>query len=165
MKNWKLTKVEYLNNLYAHIKERVTNPAKSYNTAGKKVRNYFGLPVCTKQEFMDFAIHSKRFDYMFKVYKQKKGQRRYAPSIDRVNNKRGYIKDNLQFLDLVSNSKKDRLVKWISIKNVRTGTVYKFAKTRQVSKFLNQKGRVNLNHTRYTNLKTGIKFKNLTKRS
>jgi hypothetical protein len=165
MKNWKLTKAAYLNKLYRYMKDRVTYPYKSLNINGKRTLNYYGLPLCSREEFLRFAMKSRRFDRIFKGYKSVKGRSRgYAPSVDRINNKQGYQLNNIQFLTLSDNVSKSNQQRrnWIYIKNNKTGRVLSFSSTRKVSEFLGQKGRVNLRHVRFTNLKTGIKFHNLT---
>lgn len=162
MKNWQLNKEDYLQNLYYHMKERVTNPKKSKNMEGKKIRHYFKLPICSKQQFLKFAIANKQFDVLFSIYKKSKGLRRLAPSIDRINNNRGYVVGNMQFLTTSDNAKKDSVRKWIFIRNTKTGRIYGFSKPRSVSIFLNQKGRVNLKHKSFTDLKTDIRYLNIT---
>lgn len=162
MKNWQLTKEDYLKNLYYHMKERVNNPAKSRNLSGKRIRHYFRLPICSFKAFMEFALNNKNFDSLFLRYKQSRGTRKLAPSIDRVNNKRGYVLGNMQFLTTSDNVKKDSHRKWIFLRNSRTGKIFGFSKTKNVSNFLSQKGRVNLKHKSFTDMTTGVKYINIT---
>jgi len=156
MKNWQRTRRQYLTNLYSHMLERVTNPAKSIDG-----RSYLGLPICTREEFISFGLDSRRFNLLFKKYKRSKGLRAIAPSIDRVNNKKGYILSNMQFLTVGQNSLKDRKIKWIVLKSPAK-KVFRFSSTTEVAKFLKHKREVKITRKSFTNLKTGERFTNLT---
>lgn len=157
MKNYQLTKKQYLNNLYSHMKERVTNPDKS--VCG---RHYLGLPICSRNKFIEFGMESNKFTNLFRRYKSSKGKRVIAPSIDRIKNTRGYTLDNIQFLTLSENSRKDRKVKWIVLKSLKTNKICRFSSTTEVGRFLNHKREVKVNRSHFFNTKTEEKFVNLT---
>lgn len=90
----------YLNTCYSELSRRVKN--------FDKIRpNYFGLNKCTKFEFINKFINDKNFIKQFELWKTNNFQRKYAPSIDRINNLGDYTLDNLQFISLSDNSNKD----------------------------------------------------------
>jgi hypothetical protein len=158
MKNYELSKVQFLSNLYAHIKERVSNPEKS--VSGRK---YLGLPVCSKEDFLIFGLSDPTFHKMFATYRRFHGKRRYVPSIDRINSKKGYVIGNLQFLSIIDNSNKERGKKWFVLQNTKTKKVVRFESTVQAGKFLHHKRELKLHRSAYYDTKSDVKYINKTK--
>lgn len=157
MRNYQLTRKQFLNNLYSHMRERVTNPRKSVEG-----RKYLGLPILGRDKFLDFGLNDEAFNTLFKRYKRSKGKRALAPSIDRKRTTGGYTLGNIQFLTLSENSNKDRKVKWITLRSTETNKVYRFSTTTEVANFLNHKREVKVTRSGFVNTKTGERFVNLT---
>ena len=157
MRNYKLTREQFLSNLYSHMKERVTNPEKSIQG-----RHYLGLPICSRDTFVAFGMKDRKFNRLFKKYKLSRGQRKFAPTVDRINNRQGYTQKNIQFLTLTENSKKDRKVKWIVLRSLDSSKVYKFYSTGDASRFLNHRTHIKLTRKSFINMKTRERFSNLT---
>lgn len=157
MKNYQRTKLQYLSNLYSHMKERVTNPDKSVQG-----RKYLGLPICSRESFIAFGLKDSKFNALFKKYKRSRGKRVFAPSVDRINNRRGYTRSNIQFLSLPENSLKDRKRRWVVLKSLATGKVYRFFSTGDAADFLKHRTHIKITRPRFFNVRTGEKFLNLT---
>lgn len=158
MKNVERSRVQFLSNLYSHIKERVNNPAKSVNG-----RNYLGLSVCNKEEFLLFGLTDPAFNRLFSTYKRYGGKRKHAPSIDRIDNTKGYVIGNLQFLTVGENSRKERTLKWIVLQNNKTKKIVRFSSTVVAGRFLNHKREIKINRNNFYDMKTGIRYINKTK--
>lgn len=89
-----------LNKKYNAMKDRVLG--KSIHTCSSK-----GKELCSKQEFIEwFETSKEEFMVIYNIWKDNNFQRRYAPSIDRINNNKGYSVDNLQWLSNIDNLKK-----------------------------------------------------------
>jgi len=60
----------------------------------------------TEREFIDFMNRSKSFDHIWKRWVATGYNNKYAPTIDRVDNKKGYSLGNIQIITKCENSKK-----------------------------------------------------------
>lgn len=68
---------------------------------------YKGLSICSREEFIDKFVNNKQFIKLFKNWQKNGFKRKYAPSIDRIDNNLGYTLENLQFIQQNQNGKKD----------------------------------------------------------
>lgn len=68
---------------------------------------YFGKKICTKDEFISKFINDSKFLELYSSWQDNYFQRKFAPSIDRINNDLDYTLDNIEFISQSSNSKKD----------------------------------------------------------
>jgi len=78
---------------------------------GSIKRNYsvVGKEICRKDEFIKWCLSEnnlKKFLKLHTKWKQKKYCKKLCPSIDRINNKEGYILSNLQWITQQQNSSK-----------------------------------------------------------
>lgn len=89
--------IGFLNQLYRKMKIRVDGSDPSQ----KKM--YRGLPICTKDEFLEWARETN-FLELFAAWHKSGMQRRLVPSINRINNRKGYEIGNMEFLSLSDNS-------------------------------------------------------------
>lgn len=159
MKNWQLTKRQYLSLKYKYMKERVTDLVRSEGN-----RHYFGLPICRREEFVEFGLKDSKFNSLFKKYKRSKGKRAKSPSVDRIKSTRGYTLDNIQFLSLSDNVKKTKKDRWIVLQNTTTYRLHRFATAGEAGRFLGHKWHIKVERRSFTNLKTGEVFANATNR-
>lgn len=90
----------YLGTCYSEIRRRVT-------TFDKKRPNYYQLPICTREEFFFRFLKDRVFLRLWRLWRRKQYKRKHAPSIDRIDNTKGYLIENLQFISHSDNSKKD----------------------------------------------------------
>lgn len=69
-----------------------------------------GMPYLSKKQFMQWAEENMdKFMELYAVWAASGYSKKLAPSIDRINSKLGYTKDNLQWLTHSENSSKNRL--------------------------------------------------------
>lgn len=93
MKEYRMTKRGMLLQRYSAMKRRV---------AGKGVKSttYKGLPICTRDEFLNWALNDVEFNKQFDAWVLGGHENRLHPTIDRRDNKKGYVLDNMQWLTL-----------------------------------------------------------------
>lgn len=66
-----------------------------------------GMPYLSRAEFYEwFDQHLGEYMELFKVWEANNFKKKYAPSVDRVDNKVGYIASNLQWLSISDNTRK-----------------------------------------------------------
>lgn len=94
----------YLGTCYSEMSRRV----KTYDPLRP---NYFGKGKCSKEEFINAFVNNEQFLNIYKEWQTNNFQRKYAPSIDRIDNSKGYTLDNLQFIPQRINSVKDVKIK------------------------------------------------------
>lgn len=88
---------------YIGIKSRCLKEIKghSYSSYGKK--------FLSREDWLKWCYEDKNYKKFLKLYKNWKlsnFNKKLSPSIDRINNKRSYMKNNLQWLTLSQNSSK-----------------------------------------------------------
>lgn len=87
---------------YGSMKQRVD---------GKATRKYRveGYDICTKEQFYEWCQDNSNMNKFKKLHKEWEisgFDRKLTPSIDRINNNRGYTVDNMQWITLTNNSRK-----------------------------------------------------------
>jgi len=115
-----------LNNIYNNMKYR--------SKLNKRKK------ILTKKQFLSFAATSN-FNDLFLTWKNSNYKFKYHPSIDRINNKKGYVKGNLQFLTCSENTKKkldDDVDNGHRIKMIKDNKIYYFSSMKSCSRFLNK---------------------------
>lgn len=100
----------YLGTCYSEISRRV-------KTKTIQRTRYYGLPKCTKEEFMNKFINDEQFLKLYKGWQDCNFKRGSAPSIDRIDNNKGYLIDNIEFIQNDKNGPKDSGIKLKLFKN------------------------------------------------
>ena len=71
--------------------------------------NYAGLPILPRRVFYAWALQNEDLRRLLNEYKASGYTLKLAPSIDRIDPKRGYVLDNIRFVTQSENSRKARL--------------------------------------------------------
>lgn len=84
---------------YALMKARVEGRAtRRYNVEGKE--------LLSQDQFYEWAMKNRTLHELYRTWFDSDFDRHLAPSIDRVDNSRGYSLDNIQWLSLEANTSK-----------------------------------------------------------
>jgi len=67
---------------------------------------YKGMSICSRKEFLDFAINDFGLKSLYEEWQQNGYDRKLVPSVDRIDCRLGYLVSNIQFLTLSDNGKK-----------------------------------------------------------
>ena len=78
---------------------------------GRHSRTYKveGMNFCTKEEFLAWCysdVVMMVFESLYSNWEKENFSRKMCPSIDRIDSKKGYTTDNLQWITLSQNSSK-----------------------------------------------------------
>jgi len=103
-KEYLKTRKGYLTAKYVSMKSRVDGRGSKHNR-----HVYAGLPICTKEEFIEWSIQDLDFIRLFSEYDRGVTELKQAPSIDRIDSTNGYVLGNMQWLSLSDNASKQRL--------------------------------------------------------
>ena len=94
-KRYRSNPVRYLNHKFDMMRLRC---------AGKSHSSYAGRSIMTKEEWLDFCEETKEtFLELYNEWRDSGFKRGNAPSIDRIDNSRGYDRDNVQWLKTSEN--------------------------------------------------------------
>ena len=92
---WGRTKTGHLSITYSNMRQR---------TRGEHKRRYAGLDLLPRAEFMEWAVNDPTYTLVFDAWHEAGCPYRLTPSIDRIDNARGYTIDNIRFLTQSENS-------------------------------------------------------------
>lgn len=62
--------------------------------------------IVTREEFLKFAVNNVEYNRLYKQWEDSGYILKYCPTVDRIDNNKGYTLDNIQFLSLSANSTK-----------------------------------------------------------
>jgi len=93
----------FLRTRYVELKNRCSNPNEPKN-------NYLGMKYCSLMEFYSFFINDNKLKKLFKNWQKSNFDFKLAPSIDRIDPKKGYILGNMQFITHSENCTKDQIM-------------------------------------------------------
>lgn len=119
----------YLGTCYSEMKRRVTK-------FDKDRPNYYGLNICDVDEFKNTFEKDPAFLKLYKKWQKNNFERKFAPSIDRIDNTKGYTLDNLQFTSHFENTGKDkRNLCWA--RKCGKSNIHSFESQTKLANFLN----------------------------
>lgn len=99
-KKYEKTENGFLMRLYRNMKSRISGVQK------EKYHLYEGKYLIPKEVFYSWAKSDANFKLLFQKYKESNYDRRLTPSVDRINSKKGYEIDNIEFVTHSENSRR-----------------------------------------------------------
>ena len=96
-KKYEKTKKGFLVRVYRNMLSRVTGVTKTKNHL------YLGLDILDKQLFYELSLNSLEFHSLFSDWEKSNYNRKLTPSIDRIDSKKGYLIDNVQWITFSEN--------------------------------------------------------------
>jgi hypothetical protein len=90
------TKEQILNRRYFDMTRRVEGKARDAATS-------VGKPILAKEDFMEWSMYNVDFLLLFKRWKALGYPKELSPSIDRIDNDKGYTLDNMQWITWKAN--------------------------------------------------------------
>lgn len=96
-KRYEKTKPGFLMRSYRNMKSRILGIQK------KKHHLYFGKELIEKEQFYNWSLNNNEFHYLFKQWQESNYQRRLTPSVDRVDSRKGYSLDNMEWVPFYIN--------------------------------------------------------------
>ena len=98
-KEYVRTKEGLLLQRYNSMKERVEG-------RNLKAVSSVGQPILSKAEFLSWALNNPDFHYLYRDWVESGYQRKYAPSVDRIDERFGYELFNMQFVTQSENARR-----------------------------------------------------------
>lgn len=80
-----------------------------YSTIKRRIKinkNYRKLPICSKDEFFQWAINCPKLVQLFEAWTKAGHPNRLIPSVDRIEPSKGYVISNLRWIALHENSRR-----------------------------------------------------------
>jgi hypothetical protein len=93
------TRRGFLINCYCAMKRRV-------NGKGKLFKYWSGKPIVEKAIFIKWSINNKKFNTLFAQYKKYNYQRKFCPTVDRLDSNNGYVFGNMEWVTQQENSRR-----------------------------------------------------------
>jgi len=104
-KEYEKTYKGFLVRLYRNMKSRISGVQK------RKYHLYIGKSILPKNDFYEWALNNKTFIELFDKYKLSGYNRKFAPSVDRLNSNIGYELNNMEFVTHSENSRRGSISK------------------------------------------------------
>jgi hypothetical protein len=102
-KKYEKTHKGFLMRLYRNMQSRING------IQWTKAHLYSGKYLLSRQEFYDWAFNSDDFFHLFMDYTDSGFDRKFAPSVDRIDSSRGYTIDNMEWVTMSENSRRGSL--------------------------------------------------------
>tara|TARA_R110000868_G_scaffold322401_1_gene583335 strand:- start:30 stop:425 length:396 start_codon:yes stop_codon:yes gene_type:complete len=99
-KKYEKTNKGFLVRTYRNMLSRVNGVTKNKNHL------YLGLDILDKETFYEWSINNEDFIMLFIIWSRLNYNRRYTPSIDRIDSKKGYTLDNIQWITFSENCRR-----------------------------------------------------------
>jgi len=121
----------YLGTCFSEITRRCV-------TYDPKRPQYYGKKFCDREVFINSFVGDSEFLRLYKIWQSNDYQRKFAPSIDRIDNSKDYVMSNLRFITHYENSTKDAKIAVELLDNgIKIG---EFDSITACAEFLNCKG-------------------------
>lgn len=104
-KRYEKTKKGFLVRAYRNMKSRVSG------IQGKQ-HLYEGKALLDKADFYEWALSSKDFHALFSNWEQSNYERKLSPSVDRKDSRKGYTKENMEWVTHSENSRRGGVRRW-----------------------------------------------------
>lgn len=112
----------FLTKMYRDMKARVTGTKKGA-VADRSSHIYVGKPILPRDVFIQWAKNHADFLTLYKRYVMNDFERRLAPSINRIDSRKGYTLDNMEWMSSGQNSGLSGSV--LKMKNAERKAIYK----------------------------------------
>jgi hypothetical protein len=99
-KKYEKTDKGFLVRVYRNMLSRVSGVTKNKNHL------YLGLEILDKNTFYEWSLQNNDFKELFTYWLMCNYERKYTPSIDRIDSKKGYTLDNIQWITFSENCRK-----------------------------------------------------------
>lgn len=99
-KRYEKTKPGFLMRLYRNMQSRICGVQK------QKHHLYAGKSLLTRDEFYKWAYNSSDFHVLFMNWEESGYDRKWTPTVDRVDSNMGYSIDNMQWVTHSENSRR-----------------------------------------------------------
>lgn len=104
----------FLMRLYRNMLSRVTG------VNSKKKHLYEGKEILSKADFYEWSNNSAEFHKLYLLYKESNYERKFSPSVDRINPDKGYTLDNMEWVTQQENSRRGAVSKHNKLKEQTT---------------------------------------------
>ena len=104
-KKYEKTPKGFLMRMYRNMKSRITGVQRL------KHHLYEGKTLLPREEFYEWALSNEDFKNLFTVYEKSNYEQRLAPSVDRIDSRKGYEIGNMEFVTHSENSRRGSLNK------------------------------------------------------
>ena len=105
-KRYEKTKRGFVMRMYRNMKSRVSGIQKN------KAHLYEGLELMPKEDFYSLALNDSEFNKLFVEWENSDYDRKLTPSPDRMDSRRGYTPDNIDFVTHSVNSRNGSYSRW-----------------------------------------------------
>jgi hypothetical protein len=99
-KKYEKTTKGFLVRTYRNMLSRVNGVTKNKNHL------YLGLEILDKEIFYEWSLSNISFQDLFTYWQMCDFNRKYTPSIDRIDSKKGYTLDNIQWITFSENCRR-----------------------------------------------------------
>lgn len=107
-KKYEKTKKGFLVRCYRNMLSRVSGVTKNKNHL------YLGLSILKKETFYNYSLTNDSFNFLFYQWEMNNYDRKLTPSIDRIDSKKGYDIDNIQWITFSENCSRGAKSNYIS---------------------------------------------------
>lgn len=112
MKRYRYNYVRYWKHKYAMLKQRCIGKYSH--------KSYIGREYLSQEEWIDWCEKTKeQFMPMYRAWQESGFKKKLAPSVDRIDESKGYVLGNLQWLTLSENCKKGNKYHWAKRKSAK----------------------------------------------
>lgn len=105
-KRYEKTPKGFLVRLYRNMQSRISGVQK------QKHQLYKGKALLPREDFYSWALNSPEFKSLFREWEKKGYDRKFTPSVDRIDSSKGYELGNMEWVTHSENSRRGSLSRW-----------------------------------------------------